>query len=391
MTAHGRENDDTPGRENDDTPGRENDDTPGRENDGTHGGTMNTTLVTSTEGRTGKTALALALALAARERGESVGYMKPKGVRLRSHVGKVLDEDPMLARELLDLDAEMHELEPVVYTPTFVEGAIRGQESPDLLSERVRERFDELSEDRDRMLIEGGGLTTGAVVGLTDQELADLLDADVLLVVPYAEPGDVDDVLVAADRIGDRLVGVIFNGVSDAAFARVETEVAPMLDGKGIPVLGVIPRDRELSGVTVGDLADELGAELLTDAPTDTYVERLLVGAMGRDAALRHFRRTKDAVVVTGGDRSDVQTVALESPGVKCLLLTGGLRPSAAVVGTAADRGVPVMMVRTDTLATIERAENIVAGGRTRDERSVRRMGELLEEHADIDGLLGEE
>ncbi len=47
--------------------------------------------------------------------------MKPKGTRLQSNVGKTLDEDPMLAREILDLDAEMHQMEPVVYSPTFIE------------------------------------------------------------------------------------------------------------------------------------------------------------------------------------------------------------------------------------------------------------------------------
>ena len=86
-----------------------------------------TILVTATEESTGKTAVALALARLAQERGLSVGYMKPKGTRLQSNVGKTLDQDPMLARELLGLDAEMHELEPVVYSPTFIEGAIRGR------------------------------------------------------------------------------------------------------------------------------------------------------------------------------------------------------------------------------------------------------------------------
>ena len=66
---------------------------------------MNTLLITATEESTGKTAIALALATIANDRGQSVGYMKPKGTRLQSNVGKTLDEDPMLARELLGLDA----------------------------------------------------------------------------------------------------------------------------------------------------------------------------------------------------------------------------------------------------------------------------------------------
>jgi BioD-like phosphotransacetylase family protein len=110
---------------------------------------------------------------------------------------------------------------------------------------------------------------------------------------------------------------------------------------------------------------------------------------MSADTALGHFRRTRDAAVITGGDRSDIHTAALEAPGVKCLILTGGHRPPGAVVGKAEENGIPILVVRTDTLTTIERAEDVVSGGRTNDEGTVQRMSELLSEHADVDGLLG--
>lgn len=351
---------------------------------------MNTILVTATEESTGKTAVALALARLAQERGLSVGYMKPKGTRLQSNVGKTLDEDPMLARELLGLDAEMHELEPVVYSPTFIEQAIRGREDPDELRERVRESFDSLAEGHDLMIVEGGGeLTTGGIVNLTDPEVADLLDAEVLLISPYEQGGDVDGLLAAANDVGDRLAGVLFNAVPNTAFDPLETDVVPFLEGRDVPVLGVIPRLRDLAGVTVGELAEELGADVLTSAETDAFVERFLVGAMTGDRALRHLRRTKDAALVTGGDRADLQTVALEAPGVKCLILTGGFRPSGAVVGKAEEKGVPILIVQSDTLTAIERAEDVVRSGRTRDEETVERMRELLFDHADVDAVLG--
>ena len=353
---------------------------------------MTTVLVTATEEGTGKTAIALALAQLASEQGRSVGYMKPKGTRLKSVVGKTLDEDPMLARELLDLDAAMHELEPIVYSPTFVREAIRGVEDPDQLRETVRENFKSLAADREFMAVEGGGrLSTGGVIGLTDPDVAELLDARVLLVAGYRQSGDVDDLLWAADRIGERLAGVVFNSVADGVYDQLESEVVPFLEGRGIPVLGILPRTRELAGVTVADFAAELGAEVLTDAPTDVYVERLSVGAMGADAALRHFRRIKDAVVITGGDRSDIHSVALEAPGVKCLCLTGGFRPSSMVLGKAEERGVAILSVQSNTLTTIDRAEDIVHAGRTRDEVAVERVRGLLTDHADVDELLNHE
>ena len=348
-----------------------------------------TTLVTATGAGAGKTAITLALARLAADRDRSVGYMKPKGTRLQSKVGKTLDRDPMLARETLGLDAEMHQMEPVVYSPTFVEGAIRGTEDPDALHDRIREEFDGLAADRDHMFVEGGGhWHTGGVVDLTDVDVAELLDARVVLVAEYEAPGDLDAVLAAADAFGDRLAGVVFNKVADAAFDSLDREGIPFLESRDVPVLGAVPHETSLAGVTVADLAEELGAELLTDAPTDAFVERFLVGAMGGDEALRHFRRARDAAVITGGDRADVQTAALEASGVKCLVLTGGHRPSGAVLGRAAEAGTPMLAVNTGTATAIDRVEGVISGGRARDVRTVDRMTELIDAHVDVGALL---
>ena len=350
---------------------------------------MRTLLITAIEESTGKTAIALALASIARDRGASVGYMKPKGTRLQSSVGKTLDEDPMLARELLELDAEMHELEPIVYSPTFIQGAIRGQERPDRLRDRVRSSFETLAEGRDLMAVEGGGrLSTGGIVDLTDREVADLLGAEIVLVVGYERPGDVDSILAGIDDVGDRLAGVIFNGIAEGTFDDLDTDVIPFLESRDVPVLGAIPREQTLAGVTVHDLAGELGAKVLTNAPTDAFVERFLVGAMGGDEALRYFRRARNAAVITGGDRSEIHTAAIEAPGVHCLILTGGHRPSGAVIGRAEEEGKPVLAVNTDTLTAVDRAEDVVRGGRTRDAETVEIMRGLLEANVDVDRLL---
>lgn len=350
---------------------------------------MNSLLVTSTDEGTGKTAVTLALARLVADRGATVGYMKPKGTRLQSTVGKTLDADPMLARELLGLEAEMHEMEPVVYSPTFVSGVIRGQEAIATLRDRVREAFEGLAEGKDAMIIEGAGdPATGAVVDLTDADIAELLDARAVLVGRYSEPSDVDEILAAAQNLGDRCLGVVFNAVSSSAYDEVETDVVPFLESRDIPVLGVLPWERSMAGVTVADLTAELGADSLTDAATNALIERVLVGAMSGESALSHFRRTKDAAVITGGDRADVQAAALDAPGVNCLVLTGGYRPSGAILGEAEQQGMPVVTVQTDTITTIERIESMIHGGRVRDKATVKKMQELLHAHADVEALL---
>jgi len=350
----------------------------------------NTLLVTSIGEGIGKTAITVALGKTAQEQGQDVGYMKPKGTRLQSAVGKTRDEDPMLARELLGLDAEMHEMEPVVYSPTFISEAVRGRENPEELRERIVENFEKLSAETDLMVIEGSDeLSTGGIVELTDADIAEALDARVMLVCGYATAGDADEVLAAADQLGDRLAGVLFNGVTETAMDELSDDVIPFLESRDVPVFGVLPRVQELAGVTVDDLARSLGADVLTsEASTDVHVERFTVGAMGGSSALDQFRRTRDAVMVSGGDRSEVQTAALEASGIKALLLTGGLRPASAVLGRAEKENVPILLVQSDTRTTIDRVEDVLRSGRTRDESSVARMQELLADGIDVDSLL---
>ena len=350
----------------------------------------NTLLVTSTEEGIGKTAITLALAKEAQDAGHEVGYMKPKGTRLQSAVGKTRDEDPMLARELLGLDAEVHEMEPIVYSPTFVEEAIRGREDPEELRGRITENFQALAEEKDLMVVEGSdSLGTGEIVDLTDADIAEALDARVVLVCGYATAGDVDEILAAARSLGERLAGVLFNGVSDSAMEQLADDVIPFLNGRGVPVAGALPQVQDLAGITIEDLARSMGADVLTnDATVDTHVERFIVGAMGGNSALERFRRSRDAVMVTGGDRSEVQTAALEASGIKALLLTGGFRPPSAVLGRAEEENVPVLQVQTDTRTTIDRIEDVLHAGRTRDATTVARMQELLEDGVDVQTLL---
>jgi len=92
--------------------------------------------------------------------------------------------------------------------------------------------------------------------------------------------------------------------------------------------------------------------------------------------------------MVSGGDRSEVQTAALEASGIKALLLTGGFRPASAVLGRAEEENVPILLVQSDTRTTIDRVEDVLHSGRTRDVETVTRMQELLGDGVDVHSLL---
>ena len=51
-------------------------------------------------------------------------------------------------------------------------------------------------------------------------------------------------------------------------------------------------------------------------------VENFLIGTMQVENFLTHFKKHRNSAVIVGGDRSDVQLVALEGD-CPCLILTG--------------------------------------------------------------------
>jgi BioD-like phosphotransacetylase family protein len=97
-----------------------------------------------------------------------------------------------------------------------------------------------------------------------------------------------------------------------------------------------------------------LNAEVLTKHPREqALVENMTVGAMTADAALSRFRKYSNKAVITGGDRTDIQLAALETS-TTCLILTGNLRPSPLIVKQAEEFGVAILLVRKNTMETIE-------------------------------------
>jgi BioD-like phosphotransacetylase family protein len=137
-------------------------------------------------------------------------------------------------------------------------------------------------------------------------------------------------------------------------------------------------------------LADHLNGTILTAADkTDELVENFMVGAMGQEKALRFFQRVPNKAVITGGDRSDVQLAALETQ-TKALILTGNMQPSPIVMARAEDLQIPMILVNLDTLAAVEKTDEIVGRVRIHQAQKVKRFVELIEENVDLDSLFSD-
>jgi hypothetical protein len=162
----------------------------------------------------------------------------------------------------------------------------------------------------------------------------------------------------------------------------------PCLEDQGIRVLGTIPFQEELQAISVGELAEVLDARFLALSDRrEVLIERLVVGAMGVDQALPRIRRVPGTkALITGGDRSDIHLVALETA-TRCLILTGNLRPMPEVLRRAEELGVPVLLVRQNTLEAVEAIEQVFGKTRLGQESKLKRFEALFAEHFDFERL----
>jgi hypothetical protein len=344
--------------------------------------------VTSIERFSGKTATCLALGRRFQADGYKVGYLKPLSLQPWRIAGRIADEDATFIKEILGLKANPWELSPVVVNKEYLHKHLREGVKGDPI-ERVRAAYETTSADQDIMLLEGGAsLREGHAVGLPTPVVAQTLSSHVLMIVKYRSDVRVlDDTLSGQARLGDLLMGALINNVPSEAKEFVNELAIPHLERQGIPIFGAIPHSRSLSAITVGELIDAMGAKVLTENTNrEALIESLTVGAMTAEAALHRFREQVNKAVITGGDRTDIQLAALETS-TACLVLTGNLQPSPLIVKQAEAFGVAVLLVRGNTMETIETIERIFGKSRLGQPTKLAQFQELVDIHVDLERL----
>jgi BioD-like phosphotransacetylase family protein len=350
---------------------------------------MKSLYITSVEPYSGKTAVCLALGHILQGEDYKVGYLKPVSTQpWRTPEGKLADEDAVFVHRSLSLEGDPIEAAPIIVTPTTLRNKLKGLDEEDLIK-KIQQRAEEVGKEKDVVLLEGGAsLREGYAMGLSNLHVAQVLGAPALVIVPYrGEMRLVDDVLTARFRLGEQLLGVILNRVPEEGREFLNDYALPFLEAKGIHVLGSLPSVPRLSALSVGELVELLDAEVLTeDMDPDALAESLTVGAMTAEAALSRFRRYQNKAVITGGDRTDIQLAALETSTV-VLILTGNLHPSPLIIKQSEQLGVPILLVKDNTMETVNQIEE--AHGKTRlgQPEKLETFLKLLKENTELDEI----
>ncbi|TVP56626.1 MAG: phosphotransacetylase family protein [Nodularia sp. (in: Bacteria)] len=344
-------------------------------------------LIGSTETYSGKSATVLGLSYQLQQKGLDIAYSKPLGTCFSASGGTVVEEDVQFIAHSLNLPINRVGATILALDEVNVQKRWRGEDKTDY-RQLLKQQYLQISQG-DLVLLEGpGDLTQGNMFDLSLLQVAQALDASVLLVARYDSLHSAEALLSAKQRIGDRLVGVVINDIPTEQLEIVDAQLSPFLEQQGIPVLATLPKSDLLRSVSVGELVTQLNAEVLCRRDRlDLMVESLAIGAMNVNSAVKYFRKRRNMAVVTGGDRVEIQQAALETS-TQCLILTGQLPPPEFILTRAEELEIPILSVDLDTLTTVEIIDRTFCQVRVHEPIKVQCIRQLMTEHFDIARLL---
>jgi BioD-like phosphotransacetylase family protein len=214
-------------------------------------------------------------------------------------------------------------------------------------------------------------------------ELANATDGLVLLVARYGE-----GIANAANEYGSRLVGVVINGLPKYRAEDADGTVAADLEAAGTKLLGSIPDDRRMLAPKLGQVADFLGGQFLSgEEESERLLDNFLIGGLVLDWGPFYFSSRNNTGVIVRGDRPDVQLAAIQTETTRALVLTKGVRPVEYVIYEAAQRGIPLVVVPGNTHDVAEQLEGLQPQVGFDHTDKLERMVELVSEHVDISAL----
>ncbi|PFG36278.1 phosphate acetyltransferase [Flavimobilis soli] len=342
--------------------------------------------ITSAEGETGKSTVALGIVDLLTRRVQRVGVFRPvaRSTQERDHVLELL-----LAHDGVDLDYE--QCVGVTYDDVHAD--------PEAALSTIVTRYHQVEARADVVVIVGTDYTD--VAGPTElgynARIAANLGAPVLLVAngnkrtPESVRQSVDVAIAELTSHHAHVVGVLANRCNPAQVAAVRGQLAT----PERPAWAM-PEDPYLTAPTVRQLTDAVDGTLIAgdEALMGREVLDVLVGAMSIEHLLD--RITDGSVVITPGDRSDILLGLLTAhaangfPSLAGVILNGGFTPPPVVTRLVEGLDARLPIITTDqgtfrSASIASQTRGLVTAG---SQRKIDTALALFEQHVDGDELL---
>jgi hypothetical protein len=328
--------------------------------------------VASSEEAAGKTTICAGVGKHLLDEGKKVGFLK---LILADKKSEGSDSDAVFMKQVLALSEPVDSLCPLI-------------SGEGVLTNKVKQTYAKVSQGKDVVIIEGMcGHSPDDNLSKASYEIVEALKARVIIVEGYSNQSSTAKFINTYKGFGENLLGVVLNKVPSSQLKRVHDEIPPQFDAAAINILGILPEDRALFTLTIGELADYIQGEILNNAEKSAeLVENFMVGAMYVDSGLEYFGRKRGKAVVVRDDRPDMQLAALETP-TKCLVISGNTAPVYSVRYRAEDKGVPIILTKSDTSTILKSIEDALDKTRFNQEKKLLKLAEITEQHLSFQAI----
>jgi BioD-like phosphotransacetylase family protein len=353
-------------------------------------------FIAATRQNDGKTTTSLGLIAALQKYFPRVGYIKPVGQRFVEIEEQKIDEDSVLMDSVYQLNCPLVDMSPIAVEPAFTRKYLTSANN-EALVKKIQDSFDRVAWEKDFVLCEGSGHAgVGSVFDLSNAQVAKTLGCKVIIISQGGIGRPIDEVALNQalfEKEGVEIIGVIINKVLEEKIPEITRFVRSGLKRKGLELLGVLPHQQILSQPTVGLIREELRAEMLNTPPTlNTLVDDVVVGAMGAQNAMPFFK--PGVLLITPGDREDILLAAGATtfPGsaenMAGIVLTGGLRPSPAVIKALQTMPIPILLAKPDSYQVASLVHSLTVKTRPADAKKISLIRDLVAEHVNVKKII---
>lgn len=356
----------------------------------------NSLYITSTEARSGKSAICLGIMEMLLRKIDKVGFFRPiiKG----SPGENVKDHDIQLISSRFNLGIPYEKM--IGYTAAEAADMI-GMKKDEELFEGIITKYRKLSETCQFILCEGTDFASSLAALEFDinAEVIRNLGSSVLLVANAHLKGidetiqSIETALESLNERGCQPIGTIINRIHpdrDAA-------IIERLTQKGLienQLIYAIPDVASLGKPTIGEIAQILDAEVLFGEEfLNRHAHCFIVAAMHLENLLPRIER--GSLIITPGDRADVILACLSAaaaksfPQIAGLILTGGIVPAAPLwkLIKGSSQILPILSVNTNTFPTATAVDKIYASISPDDDRKITQALAVFEKHVNVEKL----
>ncbi len=383
---------------------------------------MRQVFLSATGRNHGKTTFALGLMAELIERGYSTAFSKPVGQRYALVDDIPADEDAILMRDLFGLDADLADMSPVHIPRGFTKSFIRGDVVEDLAS-RLDAAHERLLRDHDALVIEGTGHAgVGAVVGLSNADVAARMRAPVVIISEGGIGRPIDQIVLNQALFSSRgvpIIGAVINKVNVDADPSLPEVLRRGLALHGVDLLGVLPFRPMLAHPTLTMLIEQLRGELLAPGEDmDRLIEHVAIGS----GQARHVLEKigPGSLLIVQGDRQDIihttisanntQKQLNQEPGLlerlrhrsrfgrvpddpaarllAGIVFTNGRRPSDRDIVALREAGIFALLVDDEIYPIASEIHGLLVKTHVQDRSKIEVIKQVVAEHFDVDGLL---